>query len=112
MAPPQSVTSKPRWSRYQAPRLLGSADLKNMPPMPVTRFIVFLLRSTRVRYAVQQEMGGTASGENLRRLARAPSSQGIEPAATPERLKPPGVRVPPPAPANASISSNHDMPDP
>src|SRR5215216_2865861 len=46
MAPPQSVTSKPRWSRYQTPRLLGSADLKNMPPMPVTRFIVFLLQST------------------------------------------------------------------
>src|SRR5262249_23449611 len=44
MAPPQSLTSKPRWSRYQTPRLLGSADLKKMPPMPVTRFIVFLLR--------------------------------------------------------------------
>src|SRR5262245_10250840 len=49
MAPPQSVTSKPRWSRYQAPRLLGSADLKKMPPMPVTRFIVLLLRSSSSR---------------------------------------------------------------
>src|SRR5215211_227146 len=54
MAPPQSVTSKPRWSRYQTPRRLGSADLKNMPPMPVTRFIVFLLRSTSARSAVER----------------------------------------------------------
>src|SRR6266511_1955632 len=52
MAPPQSVTSKPRWSRYQAPRRLGSADLKNIPPMPVTRFIVFLLQSIGARSAV------------------------------------------------------------
>jgi hypothetical protein len=33
---------------------LGSADLKKMPPMPVTRFIVFLLQSTRARSAVQR----------------------------------------------------------
>src|SRR5262249_46650839 len=51
MAPPQSLTSKPRWSRSQTRRLLGFADLKKMPPMPVTRFIVFLLRSTGARSA-------------------------------------------------------------
>src|SRR5688572_30860174 len=39
-APPQSVTSKPRWSRYQALSAFGSADLKKIPPTPVTRFMV------------------------------------------------------------------------
>ena len=42
IAPPQSAVSSPRWSRYQALSAWGSADLKKMPPMPVTRFMLDL----------------------------------------------------------------------
>src|SRR5215831_16257768 len=52
MAMPQSVTSKPRWSRYQTPRLLGSADLKKIPPMPVTLFISVSYSWVRVKRRV------------------------------------------------------------
>src|SRR5690242_7154743 len=38
-APPQAWTSIPRWVLYQAPRALGSFDLKKIPPIPVTRFM-------------------------------------------------------------------------
>src|SRR5512147_857437 len=38
-APPHAWTSIPRWDLYQAPRALGSLDLKKIPPIPVTRFM-------------------------------------------------------------------------
>src|SRR5438128_9789465 len=37
---PHAWTSAPRCFLYQAPRALGSLDLKKMPPIPVTRFMI------------------------------------------------------------------------
>src|SRR6266487_3052011 len=41
-APPQTWTSIPRCRLYQACSAGASLALKKMPPMPVTRFIVFI----------------------------------------------------------------------
>src|SRR5580765_1024311 len=45
--PPHSSTFRPRCVRYHSPSAFGSLDLKNTPPMPVTRFIISLLRAAR-----------------------------------------------------------------
>src|SRR5579863_1587609 len=49
-APPHAWTSMPRWALYQAPRAAGSAALKKIPPMPVTRFMSAPRRDARLLY--------------------------------------------------------------
>src|SRR3954470_12699924 len=75
MAPPQSWSARPRLSRYQAARRLWSdVDLKNTPPIPVTRAIdTSSLSSTLLRahaFGVQALNRDSRPGRRRRSLRR------------------------------------------
>ena len=58
----QSLTSRPRWSRYQAPRALGSFALKKMPPIPVTRCMRDAYAAELAAYIRPMRAGGRTCG--------------------------------------------------
>src|SRR5512146_151327 len=70
-APPHSWTSIPRWVLYQAPSAFGSFDLKKIPPMPVTRFMVLPLLEGWRRVPVRRPGRSAVSPFSGLRVERA-----------------------------------------